>query len=149
MSIIEDVLGALRLAWDANDGAAWAASFTEDADFVDVLGRMQRGRETIAEEHQKIFDTIYRGSRAEFWPLSSYPLSGDGVSLAHTVSRLWVPSGPRSGVTFSVQTMVLERGLIRAFHNTIRADMADFAEHDEVLAAQAPLQWRQKTPPVG
>ncbi|MFG3119530.1 SgcJ/EcaC family oxidoreductase [Streptomyces sp. NPDC048197] len=31
-------------AWNTGDGAAWAAYFAEDADFVDVVGRVQRGR---------------------------------------------------------------------------------------------------------
>lgn len=40
----ERIVGQLADAW--NDGAAdrWAACFAPDAVFVDVLGRIQRGR---------------------------------------------------------------------------------------------------------
>jgi uncharacterized protein (TIGR02246 family) len=49
-------------AW-GRDGAAFAATFTEDADFVDVTGGHIRGREAIAESLQAGFDTFMAGTR--------------------------------------------------------------------------------------
>jgi uncharacterized protein (TIGR02246 family) len=49
-------------AW-GRDGAAFAATFTEDADFVDVVGGHLRGREAIAESLQAGFDTFMAGTR--------------------------------------------------------------------------------------
>lgn len=49
-------------AW-GRDGAAFAATFTEDADFVDVMGGHIRGREAIAESLQAGFDTFMAGTR--------------------------------------------------------------------------------------
>lgn len=46
--------------------------------------------------------------------------------LAHTSSTLHVPAGPRAGETRSTQTVIVQDGLITAFHNTIRADFAEF-----------------------
>src|SRR5438309_11754190 len=77
LMIVDEVIAELARAWNAGDGAAWAASFAEDAEFVDVLGRVQRGREVIGAEHQKLFDTIYRDSWLEYWQVDNRPL-GDG-----------------------------------------------------------------------
>jgi uncharacterized protein (TIGR02246 family) len=49
-------------AW-GRDGAAFAATFTEDADFVDVVGGHLRGRKAIAESLQAGFDTFMAGTR--------------------------------------------------------------------------------------
>ncbi len=123
---VDKIIIELERAWNAGDGAAWAASFWEDAAFVDVVGRLQHGREMIAKEHQKIFDTIYQGSRIEFRQVASRAV-GDDVLLVHTISTLRVPAGPRAGDTRSTQTMILRNGQILAFHNTIQADFARFA----------------------
>ena len=70
---VDQVITELERAWNAGDGAAWAANFAEDADFVDVVGRVQQGRDVIASEHQKIFDTIYRGSQIVIRTVASRP----------------------------------------------------------------------------
>jgi uncharacterized protein (TIGR02246 family) len=49
-------------AW-GHDGAAFAATFTEDADFVDVVGGHLRGRQAIAESLQAGFTTFMAGTR--------------------------------------------------------------------------------------
>lgn len=136
----EEIITELERAWNAGDGEAWAANFTEDADFVDVVGRIQRGRATIARESQNIFDTIYRGSELEIRQVSSRPLGG-GLELVHTATVLSVPAGPRAGVTRAVQSKLIRDGKIVAFHNTIRADIAAFVDHNAALAARSPQEW--------
>jgi uncharacterized protein (TIGR02246 family) len=140
---VEEIVAELERAWNAGDGAAWAANFAPDADFVDVVGRLQKGRDVIASEHQKIFDTIYRASTLELWQTARRPI-GDDVLLVHTASTLRVPAGPRAGDTSAIQTNVIRDGLIVAFHNTIRIDGAAFAGHDEELARRSPLGWRHQ-----
>ncbi|GAB3507446.1 SgcJ/EcaC family oxidoreductase [Amycolatopsis cihanbeyliensis] len=135
------IIAELARAWNAGDGAAWAANFAEDADFVDVVGRVQHGREVIGREHQKIFDTIYRGSRLEIHELNSRGLAGD-VLLVHTVSALEVPSGPRAGNWRAIQTKIIRDGEILAFHNTGRDSLAGFTNQDEDLAQLDPLDWQ-------
>jgi uncharacterized protein (TIGR02246 family) len=139
---VDEVITEMARAWTAGDGAAWAASFAEDADFVDAVGRVQRGREVIATEHQKIFDTIYRGSTLEIWQVDSRPL-GEDLLLVHTASKLRVPGGPRAGEWHGIQTKVFHKGQILAFHNTGRVDLADFASEDEDLASRSPQEWRR------
>jgi uncharacterized protein (TIGR02246 family) len=88
--------------------------------FIDVLGRLHHGRDTIAREHQQIFDTIYLGSTLELRATDSRAIA-DNVLLVHTTSTLRVPAGPRAGDTDCTQTMIVSDGQILAFHNTIQA----------------------------
>jgi uncharacterized protein (TIGR02246 family) len=122
---VDEIITQLQRAWNAGDGTAWAAAFADDAEFVDVLGRVVTGRQAIGEEHQKILDTIYRDSRIEIRPLARHRLAED-VLLVRTESHLRAPTGPRAGDTLAVQSMVLRDGRIFAFHNTIRSDLAAF-----------------------
>ena len=50
-------------AWEAGDGEAFAAPFTEDALFVGFDGSVTRGRDRIASTHQELFDRWLKGSR--------------------------------------------------------------------------------------
>ncbi|MER7077217.1 conserved hypothetical protein [Saccharopolyspora kobensis] len=122
---VQQVISGLQRAWNAGDGSAFAEHFSEEADLVDVVGRLQRGRAEIARQHRHLFDTVYRGSRNEFRLLDQREVA-PGVLLAHTSSTLHVPVGPRAGETRSIQTLIVQDGLITAFHNTIRADFAEF-----------------------
>ncbi|MGY2062593.1 SgcJ/EcaC family oxidoreductase [Nocardia gipuzkoensis] len=118
---IERIIGELTGAWNARDSVAWARQFTEDAEFVDVMARWQRGRARIEQCHRQIFDTIYRSSRLEMWELDRRPLAED-TTLVHTATALLVADGPRAGRTECVQTMIVRGDRILAFHNTIRDD---------------------------
>jgi uncharacterized protein (TIGR02246 family) len=65
----EDAIRAIHQcmidAWNAADGAAFAAPFTEDADFVAFEGTHLTGRRAIAWFHRRVFDTIVAGTRLE------------------------------------------------------------------------------------
>ncbi|WP_030675226.1 SgcJ/EcaC family oxidoreductase [Streptomyces sp. NRRL B-1347] len=141
---VDELLAGMARAWNEGDGAALAAHFAEDADFVDVVGRFHRGRAVIAEEHQKIFDTVYRGSRLAIRLLDGRPLA-DGLLLLHTATTLHVPEGPRAGELHGIRTQIVRDaetdGKILAFHNSARTDLADFAHDDEDMARRSPREW--------
>ncbi|PPK66625.1 SgcJ/EcaC family oxidoreductase [Actinokineospora auranticolor] len=141
MGTAQDIVAGLQRSWNDGDADGWAAAFAEEAEFVDVLGRVQRGRAVIADEHRKVFTSIYRGSQVDLRLHWARPLA-EGLHLVRTSSTLRVPDGPRAGETRSVQTMLLRDGEILAFHNTISTTMAAFADHDETLDAQDPLGWQ-------
>ncbi|ONI79725.1 DUF4440 domain-containing protein [Actinosynnema sp. ALI-1.44] len=126
---LDGIFEELTRAWNAGDGDALAARFAEDTDFVDVLGRLHRGRAAVAASTRQILDTIYRGSRVEFRVLSSRVVGPDLV-LVHSTSSLQVPAGPRAGETKSTQTTLVSGGLIVAFHNTIQMPVPEFAGRD-------------------
>jgi len=56
----------LEAAWNSADGAAFAALFAEDADFIHILGGYYAGRPAIESGHRMIFGTIYKGSTVRY-----------------------------------------------------------------------------------
>jgi uncharacterized protein (TIGR02246 family) len=122
--ITETVVNKLEEAWNAADGAAFAAPFASDADFVNIRGDLHTGREEIAAGHQHIFATIYADSTVRYSVRQARELE-DGVILAHISGTLNVPGGPMAGETNALASIVLvEDGgehRIAAFHNTVVA----------------------------
>ena len=116
-----DLLATLEQAWNAGDGHAYAAPFTDDALFVNIYGTVIRGREAIAGGHQHIFDTIYAGSRNRIELVEARPLA-DGVVRLLVHAELHVPAGPLAGDMTANATAILEHSdagwRISAFHNT-------------------------------
>jgi uncharacterized protein (TIGR02246 family) len=109
-------------AWNAADGAAFGALFTEESDFVNIRGEHHRGSVAIARGHQGIFDTIYAGSRVRYEPELARSVA-PGTIVALAAATLEVPAGPLQGVLNARMTVVITeqggRWLITAFHNTL------------------------------
>jgi uncharacterized protein (TIGR02246 family) len=65
----EDAIRAIHQrmidAWNAGDAAAFAAPFTHEAGFVAFEGTHLKGRREIASFHQRIFDTVVKGTRLQ------------------------------------------------------------------------------------
>jgi uncharacterized protein (TIGR02246 family) len=59
---IEALLSSWKAAWDANDAAAFAAHYAEDADFINPLGGILSGRDAIRTQHVILFSGPFRGS---------------------------------------------------------------------------------------
>jgi len=53
-------------AWARNDADAYAASFTEDSDYVAFDGTHLKGRAANAEHHRALFETVLRGTRLTY-----------------------------------------------------------------------------------
>ena len=79
---LETIVHRMESAWNAMDGAAFAAPFAEDADFVNIRGEHLRGRTAIAAGHEGIFRTIYAGS------VNSYTLQGVRLLRSDVVATL-------------------------------------------------------------
>ena len=77
--IVEEIAGRLESAWNAADGAAFAAPFAPDADFVNIRGELHTGREAIGAGHQAIFESIYAGSTLEYSPLQAREVDGSVI----------------------------------------------------------------------
>ncbi len=61
--IAGDLVAALAEAWNTKDAKAWGAPFAEDAEFTNVLGMTQVGRQAIEDNHRLIFQTFFKDSR--------------------------------------------------------------------------------------
>ncbi len=114
---------AIESAWNAADGERYGAQFTDSTEFVNILGEHHRGNGSyIGAAHQRIFDTIYRGSVVRY-TVDVVRALAPGVVIALATSTLDCPSGPLVGVHHSKMTVVLvEEGgswKATAFHNTL------------------------------
>lgn len=117
---IRALLQRLNQAW--GDADAFAAVFTEDAEYVTFDGSMVKGREAIAESHRPLFEGFMRGSRLEGQAPTVRFLTPD-VALVHgkgaVIQRRQQKASRRA---ISVQTNVVirqdGRWQIAAFHNT-------------------------------
>jgi uncharacterized protein (TIGR02246 family) len=130
-AIAAGFLDQLERAWNRADGPAFAAPFIEAGAFVDIRGELHHGRANIAQGHDYIFNTIYKGSTLRFELLDA-GLIAPGCMLFHSQGRLDVPSGPVKGVIESMQTIVAVQGgatscgvnesawRLAAFHNTVQ-----------------------------
>ena len=121
-SSIEALVQSMEDAWNAGDGAAFAAPMANDADFVNVRGEHFRGRDTIAGGHSAIFRTIYAGSTNRYTLENARMLTPD-VALIHVRAVMDAPAGPMAGRNHALWSAVLTRTAagweIASFHNTI------------------------------
>ena len=122
--IARSIVVKLEAAWNAADGAAFAESFAEDADFVAIRGDYHPTKAAIAQGHQAIFDTIYKGSTASYVLIAARALTDD-VILAHSRSDLRAPTGPLAGEHSALATLVLvqdgDTWRIAGLHKTLVA----------------------------
>ena len=79
---IEAVVSALTESWNRHDMTAYAAQFTEDADFVNVVGMHWRGCREIEAQHAHLHRTIFRNSTLRDLD-RSVRLLDRGVALPH------------------------------------------------------------------
>ncbi len=125
------VIKALSDSWNSHDMAVYAAQFTEDADFVNVMGMRWKGRAQIEAAHVQVHRTIFRNSKLKTLDCSLRALA-PGVVLAHV---RWEMTGHESppGVRFSevrhgmITGVFVEqdgRWLIAAFQNTDMVPMS-------------------------
>jgi uncharacterized protein (TIGR02246 family) len=123
LGAIRPTFEALSTAWENGDGDAFALQFTDDADFVNIIGMHIHGRAAIAEVHDKIFKSIYAESTVRFTPLTARILTDDMV-LVIVSSQVEVPSGPRQGIIHAIATVLMQRiesqWRIASLHNTKR-----------------------------
>jgi uncharacterized protein (TIGR02246 family) len=114
--------------WNKGSGEAFAAPFTEEADFIAFDGTRFKGRQEIALSHQPLFDKWLKGSRLVEYAMNVRLLSPD-TALLHAVggtvmSGQTEPSPERD----SIQTLVaVKRGgkwWLTAFQNTRIRPMA-------------------------
>lgn len=118
---VRAVVRQLQDGWNAHDGAAFAAPFAADADYVVVNGTYIKGRDAIEKGHVGIFTTIYKESRNVATVKGVRFLRPD-VAVAHVEWNLEFKAGGETRKARAINTLVLTRDggrwSIAAFHNT-------------------------------
>jgi uncharacterized protein (TIGR02246 family) len=77
-------------AWNAGDGAAFAAPFSDGADFVVWDGTHLKGRQQIASFTQRVFDTVAKGSRLE-GEVKFVNFLSPQLAVVHSAVRVTLP----------------------------------------------------------
>ena len=60
---LRQTLAQQAQAWNQHDAKAWALPFSEDAEFINILGTTLQGRTEIEKRHREIFESIFARSR--------------------------------------------------------------------------------------
>ncbi len=119
-SAIRTLCQQLNEAW--GDADAFAAAFTEDADYITFDGTHTRGRAAIAEVHRPLFEGFMKGSRLTGQTPTVRFLAPD-IALIHSMGAVIQRHQKHpSRRSLSIQTMVAikqeDRWLFTAFQNT-------------------------------
>ncbi|MCB0189443.1 MAG: SgcJ/EcaC family oxidoreductase [Caldilineaceae bacterium] len=119
---VRQLFQQLMDAWAAGDAHAYAALFTDDADYIAFDGVNQKGRAAIEAGHQPLFDRFLKGSKLTGCLIAMEQLAPN-VILAHAEGSILdagrqIPNTER----LSSQTLIAVkedgRWRFRAFHNT-------------------------------
>jgi len=80
---IRQILARQAEDWNRHDAKAWVAPFSEDAEFINILGSSLQGRAEIERRHSEIFASIFARSRVVVITRKVRML-GDRAALAET-----------------------------------------------------------------
>ena len=83
---LHDLFQVSKDGWNLGDGYAYAASFTEDADYILWNGTHLKGRQAIAAAHQQLFETRFGGSRLE-GEIQHIRFLSDDIALVHLTDK--------------------------------------------------------------
>jgi len=102
------IMVRLSEAWERGDGVASLSSV--DAQYVSAPGERVDGRKSIAQSHQRVFDTLFKNSRlGHQYPLSIRGIAPDVVLIEATGSVLFPGAMGRNIAPHRVRTLVLVR----------------------------------------
>lgn len=62
-ALIRNLLDEQIAAWNAGDAEGWCRDFTEDSEFVNIIGARFEDRDANVRRHAELFATIFKGSR--------------------------------------------------------------------------------------
>src|SRR5215210_2180229 len=105
---IRENVRQMEAGWNAKSGAQFAKPFAADADYVVINGSYIKGRETIAEGHQRIFDTIYRESTLSLSVKQVRMLRPD-VAVVHVTGANKYARGGESHTSEAIITLVMTK----------------------------------------
>jgi uncharacterized protein (TIGR02246 family) len=78
-------------AWNKGSGEAFAAPFTEQADFIAFEGTHLKGRQEIASFHKRLFDTAVKGSRLVDGEVKFVRFLNSQMAVMHAAIRVALP----------------------------------------------------------
>ena len=114
--LIRSLLDAQMAAWNAGDAEGWCRDFTEDSEFVNIIGARFGNREANMRRHAELFTTIFKGSRLAVREMKIRML-GDFTATADLVLDLTgfsrLPPGIRPSIGDDVLRTRMHRAAVR------------------------------------
>jgi uncharacterized protein (TIGR02246 family) len=104
--LIHTLLEAQIAAWNAGDAEGWCKDFTEDSEFVNIIGAHFENRDANLRRHADLFATIFKGSRLDVREMKIRVL-GDFTATADLVLDLTGFSKLPPGIRPSIGNDVL------------------------------------------
>ncbi|WP_054814742.1 SgcJ/EcaC family oxidoreductase [Nocardia arizonensis] len=118
---IRELFDRQARAWRDGDAAAFAALFTEDADYVTWFGTHSKGRRAIHESHIPVFEKYLKNTRLD-GEITGLRFLAPDVALVHGKGAVLKGKRKRTFRNTKVQTTVVVRRdgqwRIAAFQNT-------------------------------
>lgn len=107
----EDVAAAFADAWNRHDMDDFAALFSEDANFVNVVGMWWKDRAEIEAAHRATHKTMFRNSRLEGVAASVVELSPRLASVHYrwTLTGASAPDGSPAGTREGILLLVVKK----------------------------------------
>jgi uncharacterized protein (TIGR02246 family) len=103
----EQLTDAFAENLNAKDAAALGDLFTEDAEFVNILGMRMRGRQGIVDGHAWAFNGPLRGRRIRFDQVDSLGVTEDVTVLHGHCIREREPNAPAEGLPDGTSMLVI------------------------------------------
>ena len=116
-ALLRENVRQLEAGWNAKSGAAFAKPFAEDADYVVINGTQIKGRDAIAEGHQRIFDTYLKDSTLALSVRQVRMLRAD-VAVVHVSAHMKAGGQDADAVITLVMTKEKGDWKIAASQNT-------------------------------
>jgi uncharacterized protein (TIGR02246 family) len=122
-SAVIELMDRMAQAWERGDGQAYGGLFSDDAQYVTAPGERLHGREAIAQSHQRVFDTFFKGTRlGRDYPVRFRALDPEVVLVEASGSVLF-PGERETGVPPNgLMTLVIKKEAsgwrIVSFQNT-------------------------------
>jgi uncharacterized protein (TIGR02246 family) len=103
---VEKLLAIEQTAWNAGDSVAYAAEYTDDADFINIRGQVFEGKAAVQQQHAKIFAGPFKDSTISI-VVRKFTLLSDHAAVVdtdQTVSNF--PGLPPGIVATAPETLV-------------------------------------------
>lgn len=113
-----EIMTKLQAAWSVGDGEAFASAFTHDADFVNIVGDVVRGKAHIAAHHDEIFASVYKGSTMRVDSLRATEIA-PGVATIEARATVISSFGELGTHALAVIIEHDQDWAIRSFHNMV------------------------------
>lgn len=151
----EDIATGFAAAWNAADAQLLAECFTEDADFVNVVGLWWRSRTQIRDNHAYGFRYMFPRTTMTLQKVACRVLGSDFavVHAAWTVTGQITPTGEPAGDRYGVLSFTVARqpdGNWLAHHDPDGNLIELFTQldviHDEAKGNWEPRPWHNEFP---